>query len=122
MLIKMCSTAGSAILFYMAKKRQWDVRQSLRRASRRLTGRSAADLPKTKGTTYRSQNRRPGVRIASPPPSAKNFLPKGRGERDVEKGLAPVAEKPRTTTTITSQFEVESPKGKGWKGYFGAAN
>ncbi|KAF2494926.1 hypothetical protein BU16DRAFT_51211 [Lophium mytilinum] len=100
--------AASATLFYLAKKRQWDVRQSLRRASRRLTGRSLP--PKT---PTRAQNRRTGVRLASPPPSAKAFMPKG-GNRDVEKGLG--AEKgsgPRTTTTITSQFEVETPRQKG---------
>ncbi|KAF2802783.1 uncharacterized protein BDZ99DRAFT_576650 [Mytilinidion resinicola] len=109
--------AASATLFYLAKKRQWDVRQSIRRASRRLTGRS---IPAK--TPTRSQNRRTGVRIASPPPSAKMFMPKGGSGRDVEKGLGgEKASGPRTTTTITSQFEVETPRQKGWKGYFGGA-
>jgi len=109
--------AASATLFYLAKKRQWDVRQSFRRASRRITGRSTADLDRAKASS-RSQNRRTGVRIASPPLSARALVAK-RGEmnRDVEKGV-PV-EKPTTTTTITSTFEVETPKTKGWKAYFG---
>jgi len=110
--------AASATLFYLAKKRQWDVRKSFRRASRRLTGRSTADLDRVKPSS-RSQNRRTGVRLASPPPSAKALVAKrSESDRDVEKGVP--AEKPTTTTTITSTFEVETPKTKGWKTYFGA--
>ncbi|KAF2735861.1 hypothetical protein EJ04DRAFT_401405, partial [Polyplosphaeria fusca] len=80
---------GSAVLFWLAKKRQWDVRQSLRRASRRLTGRS--------DVATKRQNRRTGMRLASPPASA-------RRERDVEKGVPASGQKDRTgtTTTITS--------------------
>ncbi|KAF2250256.1 hypothetical protein BU26DRAFT_408267, partial [Trematosphaeria pertusa] len=80
---------GSAVLFWLAKKRQWDVRQSIRRASRRLTGRS--DVSKR-------QNRRTGVRLNSPPPARNAKVP----ERDVEKGLGSNAQKAKTTTTITS--------------------
>ncbi|OCL14934.1 hypothetical protein AOQ84DRAFT_384396 [Glonium stellatum] len=96
---------ASVTLFYLAKKRQWDVRQSFRRASRRLTGRS--DI-----TKINRQTRRTGVRMASPPPSSKNML------RDIEKGAPASGEKGRTTTTITSTFEVETPVAKSWTSKF----
>ncbi|KAF2472611.1 uncharacterized protein BDR25DRAFT_178505, partial [Lindgomyces ingoldianus] len=79
----------SAILFWLAKKRQWDVRQSIRRASRRLTGRS--------DVSTKRQNRRTGVRLNSPPPARSQ-----RPLRDVEKGLPDSSQKAKTTTTITS--------------------
>jgi len=96
---------ASATLFYLAKKRQWDVRQSFRRASRRLTGRP--DVSKVN-----RQTRRTGVRMASPPPPAKNML------RDLEKGTPAGSEKGKTTTTITSTFEVETPVAKSWTSKF----
>lgn len=44
-------------LWYLAKKRQWNVRESIRRASRRITGRkvppkSAQKNKSTRGTVY----------------------------------------------------------------------
>ncbi|KAF2796925.1 hypothetical protein K505DRAFT_236687 [Melanomma pulvis-pyrius CBS 109.77] len=95
---------ASAILFWLAKKRQWNVRQSIRRASRRLTGRS--------DVTNKRQNRRTGVRLNSPPPS-KNAM--SRQDKDVEKGVPANAQNGRTTTTITSTFDVDTPTQKGWK-------
>ncbi|KAL5393952.1 hypothetical protein PMIN06_007609 [Paraphaeosphaeria minitans] len=101
---------SSAVLFWLAKKRQWDVRQSLRRASRRLTGRSTVDRPATK-----RQNRRTGVRLASPP-AGRRKQP-GR-EKDLEKGLSEMPKRGTTTTKITSTFDVDTPtpKPQGWKG------
>lgn len=96
---------ASVTLFYLAKKRQWDVRQSFRRASRRLTGRP--DVSKVN-----RQTRRTGVRMASPPPTAKNML------RDLEKGTPAGGEKGRTATTIISTFEVETPVAKSWTSKF----
>ncbi|KAF9729585.1 hypothetical protein PMIN01_12449 [Paraphaeosphaeria minitans] len=103
-------TVSSAVLFWLAKKRQWDVRQSLRRASRRLTGRSTVDRPATK-----RQNRRTGVRLASPP-AGRRKQP-GR-EKDLEKGLSEMPKRGTTTTKITSTFDVDTPtpKPQGWKG------
>jgi len=63
-------------LWYLAKKRQWDVRQSIRRASRRLTGR------KVEPKTPRKNNRGGTVYIKSPPPGKRNR------DRDVENGTA----------------------------------
>ncbi|KAF2641067.1 hypothetical protein P280DRAFT_398191 [Massarina eburnea CBS 473.64] len=104
---------GSAILFWIAKKRQWDVRQSLRRASRRMTGRSTADLPST-----RRENRRTGIRLdAAPPPrNARQQQQRPNQERDVEKALE--GGRGKNTTKITSTFDVDTPtpKTKGWTG------
>ncbi|KAF2279729.1 uncharacterized protein EI97DRAFT_359462, partial [Westerdykella ornata] len=80
---------ASATLFWLAKKRQWDVRQSIRRASRRLTGRATEPSKR--------QNRRTGMRLDSPPPPRTN-----KQNRDVEKGLAASSQRGKTTTTITS--------------------
>lgn len=47
-------TVTSTILFVVAKRRQWDIRGSIRRASRRLTGRSGAPpTPRTPGRSNR---------------------------------------------------------------------
>ncbi|KAH7119597.1 hypothetical protein B0J11DRAFT_64256 [Dendryphion nanum] len=94
---------ASAVLFWLAKKRQWDVRQSIRRASRRFTGRADTSNRQNR------QNRRTGVRLNSPP------APKNRTQnRDVEKGL-PTSSQGKTTTTISSTFDVETPANKTWK-------
>ncbi|KAJ4349542.1 uncharacterized protein N0V89_008158 [Didymosphaeria variabile] len=99
---------ASAVLFWLAKKRQWDVRQSLRRASRRITGRSTADLSAAK-----RQNRRTGVRLDSPPAGRRN---RPGPEKDLEKGLSENPQHGTTTTKITSTFDLDTPTPKaGWK-------
>ncbi|KAF1953223.1 hypothetical protein CC80DRAFT_152080 [Byssothecium circinans] len=101
---------GSAVLFWLAKKRQWDVRQSIRRASRRMTGRSTADLPSTK-----RQNRRTGIKLDAPPPARKNKQHPNQ-EKDVEKALG--GHPGKNTTKISSTFDIDTPtpKPKGWTG------
>ncbi|KAH3981248.1 hypothetical protein HBI56_054710 [Parastagonospora nodorum] len=84
---------GSATLWWLAKKRQWDVRQSIRRASRRFTGRGNTDNKHQK-----RQNRRTSIRLNSPPLGKNN---KARQEHDLEKGL-PMTNKELKTTTIIS--------------------
>ncbi|KAF2680869.1 hypothetical protein K458DRAFT_445068 [Lentithecium fluviatile CBS 122367] len=96
---------GSAVLFWLAKKRQWDVRQSIRRASRRLTGRSTVDV------SSKRQNRRTGVRLNSPPRPHR----KPEQERDLEKGAPHSGGQGTTKTTITSTFDVDTPTPTGWK-------
>ncbi|KAH9876685.1 hypothetical protein J1614_003817 [Plenodomus biglobosus] len=86
---------ASATLWWLAKKRQWDVRQSIRRASRRITGRAPLDNPK-----QTRENRRTGIRLNSPPPGKKAGNP--RSDRDVEKGFPLSQKEPRLTTTISS--------------------
>ena len=85
-------SVASGTLWWLAKKRQWDVRASIRRASRRFTGRGNADK-----SQQNRQTRRTGIRLNSPPPG-KN----ANKIRDVEKGLPMTNKEPRTTTTITS--------------------
>lgn len=88
------SVVGSALLFYLAKKRQWEVRKSLRRSARRLTGSF-----KTSGQTSSRKQRGLSRITESPPPPLSR-------KQDIEKG---------TTTTITSTFEVESPTPRSWR-------
>jgi len=94
-LPKLTNAVASGTLWWLAKKRQWDVRASIRRASRRFTGRSTVDVS-TQAQQNR-QNRRTGIRLNSPPPG-KN----ANKMRDVEKGLPLSNKAPQTTTTITS--------------------
>ncbi|KAF2760239.1 hypothetical protein EJ05DRAFT_276711 [Pseudovirgaria hyperparasitica] len=101
--------AISLTLWYIAKKRQWEVRASFRRVSRRLTGRLDDSRSKR-------QTRRTGVRMASPPSEKKRHPNK---EIDVEKAEALKTKGGQknagTSTTITSQFDVDTPRTKTWK-------
>ncbi|KAF1829286.1 hypothetical protein BDW02DRAFT_175385 [Decorospora gaudefroyi] len=90
-VVVVLGSIASGTLWWLAKKRQWDVRASIRRASRRFTGRGATDKKQTR------ENRRTGIRLNSPPPG-KN----ANKMRDVEKGLPMTNKEPRTTTTISS--------------------
>ncbi|KAL5118610.1 hypothetical protein ACEQ8H_003461 [Pleosporales sp. CAS-2024a] len=83
---------GSATLWWLAKKRQWDVRSSIRRASRRFTGRGNTDK------TQKRQNRRTSIRLDAPP-TTKN---KERQELDLEKALPIRTKEPQAMTAITS--------------------
>ncbi|KAI9682373.1 MAG: hypothetical protein M1817_000427 [Caeruleum heppii] len=82
---------ASGILFYVAKKRQWEIRKSIRRSARRLTGNhSTAKAQKT------SRRQRGLSRIPE-----STDLPQ---RKDVEKGQI----------KVTSTFEVETPAQKPW--------
>lgn len=85
------STVASVVLYFVAKRRQWKVRESIRRASRRLTGRSGP-------TKSQRQSKRTPVRMDLPPSSKVSDLEKGKVETKVE-----------------STFDVDSPKAKSWK-------
>lgn len=84
------SAVASAVLFFVAKRRQWNIRASLARASRRLTGRfGAAAAP---GTPRRARGT--GVRMVSPQRAGapaqgrkRGFVVEVTGGRDVEKGM-----------------------------------
>ncbi|KAI5861387.1 hypothetical protein GGS23DRAFT_148853 [Durotheca rogersii] len=73
-----------AVLFYLAKKREWKVRESIRRSARRvvtaLTPRRSEFPKSAKGSSSNSSRGR--VRLDDVPPT-----PKLRAE-DIEKGLA----------------------------------
>lgn len=101
-------TVISTALFFIAKKRQWEVRKSLKRVSRRLTGRSTAPAAA-------KENRRTAVRVQSPPASSKS-----RSNRDLEKGEGGGRSggKPsagRNGKPTMSAFSVETPVVKSWK-------
>lgn len=85
-------TVGSVTLWWIAKKRQWDVRRSISRVSRRITGRSTVE-------NKNRQDRRTGIRLNSPPPG-KNSNP--TQTRDLEKGFPLSNKVAKMTTTITS--------------------
>ncbi|KAK3642211.1 hypothetical protein LTR56_001190 [Elasticomyces elasticus] len=85
---------ASTILFVVAKRRQWNIRASIRRASRRLTGRSGAPpTPRTPGRSNRQTTMNAG-RLASPRVDGRHANHPGYkagpaavvAERDVEKG------------------------------------
>ncbi|KAK0248509.1 hypothetical protein LTS09_016330 [Friedmanniomyces endolithicus] len=107
---------ASTILFVVAKRRQWDIRASIRRASRRITGRGGAPpTPRTPG----ANNRRTAVtagRLASPRVdgrSAKHAghtagLGVGVGARDVEKGRLGIG-----------ASGTAKPQGRGWQKLWG---
>jgi len=70
--VKVCSpidskSACSAVLFYLAKKRQWAVRDSLRRSVRRPIGRDRPRTPNTGDST----RRKPESEVWIDPPSGK---------------------------------------------------
>jgi len=91
----------------MAKKRGWDVRKSLRHASRRLTGRP---LPPTR----KQANRGTAIRLQSPPRTTGK-------PRDLEKGAAHTTKPVEKRTVDRSMFEADTPVMKSWKQkYWGA--
>jgi len=72
-------------LWFLAKRRNWNIRESLRRASRRLTGR------RDTGTASRSSraNRRGTVMLKSPPANTSRTPAKKEKDVDLEKGKLP---------------------------------
>lgn len=105
----------------MAKKRQWDVRQSFRRASRRLTGRKVE--PKT--PTGAKANRR-GTVYVKPAPGSKKRVP-GDLESMPEEAKLPTMgwladEKERSRSRSREpEDKKDSPAaaGAGWKSKIG---
>ena len=83
------TAVGSAVLFWLAKKRQWNVRQSISRVSRRLTGRS--------GAANNRQKRGTAVRLSSPAARSR-----ANRDPDLEKGVPSTGPWGKTTTTVSS--------------------
>jgi type II secretory pathway pseudopilin PulG len=121
--------AASLTLWYIAKKRQWEVRASIRRASRRLTGRAVGGPNNRASRANNRQNRRTGIRMESSP--LRNTISANK-IRDVEKGFATPPsslsnsamkntsnEKMKSKTVTTeSAFEAETPKVKSYREKF----
>lgn len=88
---------ASTALYFIAKRRQWNVRASLARASRRLTGRFVPSTSSTSTTTKAGAakedraRRRTGVRMVSPTRRNMGVEMAGVGSggrgRDLEKGV-----------------------------------
>lgn len=102
-------TVASTTLFFIAKRRQWNVRASIKRASRRLTGRPVNKRP----TGYAD--------IKSGYPVSKNVGHKrgfrmSNGAWDVEKGALPVRKEAGVGTARPREKSwVGRLWGNGWK-------
>ncbi|KAF2434352.1 hypothetical protein EJ08DRAFT_676258 [Tothia fuscella] len=118
--IVIVSIATLWFFWYMAKKRQWDVRQSIRRASRRITGRKVEPKPSAGTKT----NRR-GTVYVKPAPGSKNQKP-----RDLESlredpkvptmgWLADEKERSRSRSREPEEQKVPSGSAGGWKSKLG---
>ena len=99
---------ASIVLFVLAKRRQWNVRASIKRASRRLTGRDPGPTPsevaakrKRSGVVAgsRSEKRDTGVRSA-PPGHKRGLVVEVRDEErgPLDYGTPPVTTKPKENT------------------------
>ncbi|PGH13096.1 hypothetical protein AJ80_06468 [Polytolypa hystricis UAMH7299] len=114
----------SAVLFYLAKKRQWEIRASIRRSARRLTGTIRPRTPRLpgsrNGTAQRypqdSRSRREGFRVdtRSQHPNDRREAPHA-SRRDLEKAVELT-----NGATVNHSEETENSTGKGWKGFLSA--
>jgi hypothetical protein len=121
-LILTHQTVASIVLFIVAKRRQWTMRQTLTRASRRLTGRfTQPKTPQTASTANR-RSRRTGIRMGSPPrPGVKAVYPPGHKRglvvdvKDPEKGPQPLDGRAPTNTRPRENTWIQRLWGDGWK-------
>jgi hypothetical protein len=121
-LILMRHTVASIVLFIVAKRRQWTMRQTLTRASRRLTGRfTQPKTPQTASAANR-RSRRTGIRMGSPPrPGVKAVYPPGHKRglvvdvKDPEKGPQPLDGRAPTNTRPRENTWIQKLWGDGWK-------
>jgi hypothetical protein len=121
-LILTQKTVASIILFIVAKRRQWTMRQTLTRASRRLTGRfTQPKTPQTASAANR-RSRRTGIRMGSPPrPGVKAVYPPGHKRglvvdvKDPEKGPQPLDGRAPTNTRPRENTWIQRLWGDGWK-------
>ncbi|KAI9798465.1 MAG: hypothetical protein M1825_005345 [Sarcosagium campestre] len=100
---------ASAVLFYIAKKRQWQIRKSIRRSARRLTGNFTA--PRTPNPANRKSTRG-ATRIVDPKEQQQQQQTKAKkvpqfSARDLEKGGA-------DDRKLTSSFDIEPPTPQPW--------
>lgn len=115
-------TVASIVLFIVAKRRQWTMRQTLTRASRRLTGRfTQPKTPQTASAANR-RSRRTGIRMGSPPrPGVKAVYPPGHKRglvidvKDPEKGPQPLDGRAPTNTRPRENTWIQRLWGDGWK-------
>jgi len=105
--------ASTAVLWYLAKKRQWEVRATLRRSARRVTGLGRPKTPKTPSSAR-------VMRIN--PPSSNPMLRSQRSDeektpiltdaerrkRDIEQGQKTPSV--QVDSAIHSSFDMDSPQ------------
>ena len=86
----MLSIVSLWLLWFLAKRRNWNIRESIRRASRRLTGR------RDTGTANQSSkaNRRGTVMLKSPSTNDQRAPRNVNRDEDIEKGKAAPKPKP----------------------------
>ena len=117
-------TASTAVLYYFAKKRQWEIREKLRSSARRVTG---LGRPKTPKTPMTPKTPKPRVtRIDPPSPSQARRYQSSEEEKtpiltdeqrqrsDIEQGLW-TSKKPSVVQVVPesgvqSSFDMDSPR------------
>lgn len=116
------SAVASIVLFIVAKRRQWTMRQTLSRASRRLTGRFGQPKTPQTATAADRRSRRTGIRLQSPPrPGVKAVYPPGHKRglvvdvKDPEKGPQPLDGKAPQNTRPRENTWIQKLWGDGWK-------
>jgi hypothetical protein len=99
---------GSALLFYLAKKRQWEVRASLRRSAKRLTTAFKARTPMKPNFSRRDRG---GV-VRIDPPSATPHSNKNTDKSKRSGGILKES-KPRPRVGINTNMDRDVEKGFG---------
>ncbi|KAK4506432.1 hypothetical protein PRZ48_000164 [Zasmidium cellare] len=94
---------ATTTLFIIAKRRQWNIRASIRRASRRLTGRDTTQIDR--------RSKRAGIQLDSAPAQRGHKRGLMVEVKDVEKGNGGVKEPNRT-------MDAEGWKGRLWRNDF----
>ena len=104
-------SVASVVLYILAKRRQWNIRQSIKRASRRLTGKSApkddAMRKKRSGIVAGSQSK--STRAAYPPGQKRAVVVE---VKDEEKGPLDYPSPPKTKDP---NGLAEKLRGNNWK-------
>jgi len=119
--------ASTAVLYYFAKKRQWEIREKLRSSARRVTGLGRPKTPKTPKTPMTPKTPKPRVtRIDPPSPSQARRYQSSEEEKtpiltdeqrqrsDIEQGLW-TSKKPSVVQVVPesgvqSSFDMDSPR------------
>ncbi|KAK2782933.1 hypothetical protein FQN53_009534 [Emmonsiellopsis sp. PD_33] len=102
--------ATSAILFYLAKKKQWEVRASIRRSARRLTGSMKARSSNVPSSS-KTKRREGTMRIPPQETRFKNKVQK-HASRPEDRHDSRRAQGPKPDRDVEKPMEVKTPTGK----------
>ncbi|KAI9800946.1 MAG: hypothetical protein M1833_003083 [Piccolia ochrophora] len=100
---------GSAVLFYIAKKRQWEIRKSIRRSARRLTGNFSAARKSGVPPTPRGGKPKAGPRFNDAVPETPRTH-RFNTLQDLEKG----GRGPEVKAVKKGEGEAKAEGGKKW--------